>query len=83
MVWMLADISIGKVTEKGWWKDVRVTVPAPKKHADIKSISIDGEAKDVESWFLDERDNILKITLADAGKSKETNDVSESIKGSS
>ncbi len=72
MSWKSITVTSGKKELPALQRDHEVQLP--NKIGKSTTITIDGKSRKVESWNIDERDDVINIILAGARKAEETSD---------
>ena len=72
MSWHEVAVKVGEHSVSGMRKDNFLQIPYVEGLE--KSITVNGKNYEVESFLVDNRDNILKILLAKASPTKEKSD---------
>lgn len=49
-------------------------VQFPNVAKEASQLVVDGKSRQVESWTIDDRDDVVTVMLADAGKQEQSND---------
>jgi len=72
MSWHEAVVKVGDTRLSGVINDCLLQIPYVEDLG--KSINVNGKDRNIESFMVDHRDNILKIVLAKASLKKEKSD---------
>lgn len=72
MAWKVVEVKSGKVVVQGHLRGPELEFPNRIKES--ASLSVDGKNAKVDSWAVEERDDIVRVMLADASTKEKSDD---------